>query len=322
VTANSRRCLFLAILVAALPATIPAPEAQPPTEPAQVVQPAAADTGVPWTELRFVARKFLLSARATLSARVVPAAEAAALLLSVPEGTARGLTTPFLIETRLASDLPFGRREVAIAWVAPGGAALQSEKQGAGRKLYERRRRYTTEGYYSWRSEPDSSTEKKLEAEGWTRRGAYAVSWTEPPTKGVAVTDSYALLYLVSAARLDRPGARLRLHVFSRRQLVEVEFKAGGQTRLEVDFDEVHGDRTTRRRGTIPVCEVHGTPVGDGDDVQMGLMGLRGALKIFVEPGTGMPLEIRGRADHLGEIRIRLERVVLKPTGQPEASDQ
>lgn len=283
----------------------------PGPEPATGAAPT--DAGVPWTQLSFVARKFLLTARATLSARAIPGAETVDILLEPPLGTATPLRGPVLIETRVVSDLPFGRGEETVAWILPGGTALQSLKRGVGRKLYQRQRRYTLEGYYSWRSEPADTLEKGLGPELWSRRDEELVAATPAADTSLQLTSSYALLYLISAARLDRPDSRLRLDVITNRERLGVEFAAGPSTRLEVDFEQVQGGSSTRRREAITVREVFGTPIGDDEDVTMGLMGMRGPLRVFLEEGTGMPVEVRGRAEHLGEIRVRLERVALCP---------
>jgi hypothetical protein len=54
------------------------------------------------------------------------------------------------------------------------------------------------------------------------------------------------------------------------------------------------------------------------EDVELGFLGMRGELMIFLEAGTGLPVALSGRVQHIGEVTVRLTRVVLKGTPAKE----
>jgi len=56
--------------------------------------------------------------------------------------------------------------------------------------------------------------------------------------EGTPVTDAYALLYIASAARLDRKDGSLQIVMLADDGYVELAFASGGLSRVRVGFDE------------------------------------------------------------------------------------
>ena len=272
---------------------------------------------VPWSKLSFSASKFLLSASTTIE--VQPSSVEALVDLDVdtdggmPLQAASGQVVKVIVDT----DLPFGRSEVAEAFVDPmGGGVLQLEKNVGGGKPYWKRYRFTDFGCFEWRSAPEHKHERDWGPERWTRKQERWYIWAPKPSQGEIVTDGYALLYLVSTARLDRPEAALEVVVPSGEQLVDIEFVSRGMVETRVNFEQVTGDSTVRRKGRLKLRLVHGNAryLGTDDlaeDVDTGFMGMQGALEILVEEGTGIPVEVSGRSKGIGRLVVRLDRVVM-----------
>jgi hypothetical protein len=302
--------LTLLALVAAIYAAPPAPDT------------TTATGQVCWSELVFKARKLLLSATAILRFEQL---EPADILREVPRGKSFPVGESKILLVSMSNQLPFGRDEKVSAWLDSGsGAALQSEKLVTGSKQYWKLRRYGPKGFFQWRSEPSGKAEKKLDRSAWTRTSDYWVHWDQNPPEGVAVCDSYALLYLISAARLDQPETSLKTIIFSKKKLVELEFKPGRRLSHKVSYTEMRGKARKRRSGRIWVREVKGTgkPLsggGNGKDVDLGFLGMKGELTVLLEEGTGVPIEVRGKADNIGKLRVVLQRVTLQARpGKPQ----
>ena len=276
---------------------------------------AGGDPGrVAWRELRYKAHKWLLGAATTTRLELVPAGsvtlrEAPGQEGVLPSGPRVGRLDTF-------TDLPFGRAEEAVTWFDPGtGAALQYEKRLSGRKPALRAGRYTVSGLYVWRADPARRDEADRPPERWSKRREGHVSPQPPLPAGARLVDSYALLYLVSAARLE-PGEELQLLTISRERLVELRLVAVRPGERKVDYDELRGSDVRRRAGPLAVVpvEVSARPAGGapaGPEIDLAFMGLRGALTVFVEPATGVPVAIVGRAEGVGEVTVRLDRVTL-----------
>lgn len=270
---------------------------------------------VAWKRLEFGASKLLLAATTAVQVERVPVARAGPGLRQPPEGSALAAAGPELVLLTLDSELPFGRREHTTVWLEPGsGAALQGYKLVTGRKPYEKVFRYTTEGFYSWRAAPAGDSEESLGPEAWSRRRGKLVRASPRPPAGAVVTDSYALLYLASAARLDRPGAELRVLVLAEERPVELQFLAGGLVQSRLDYREQGSDGSRRRSQDVlqRVVTVSGRPLGGGSaagEVDLGFLGLRGAVRLFLDASTGLPVRLQGRADKIGDLVVTLKGV-------------
>lgn len=270
---------------------------------------------VGWRRLDLAASKFLLSASTTLTVERVEARTLGPVLRTPPEGTPLGPRGPEVLTLSTESELPFGRRERTVLWLdAASGAALQGHKVVTGRKPYEKLFRYTTEGFFFWRAAPSSGAEERAGPEGWSKRRSRLVRASPALPEGAVVTDSYALLYLASAARLDRPGAGLRVVLLAEEQPVELHFSSGGLVQDRLDYRERGTDGSRRRNQEVlqRVVTVSGQPLGGqgrADEVDLGFLGLRGDVRILLDARSGLPLQLQGRTDRIGELTVTLEAV-------------
>jgi len=278
---------------------------------------------VPWTELEYSAHKFLLSAGVVLRVEDVSPAELKKVLKAPPEGRPVQVGAAGAIAITSETRMPFNRNEDATVWIDDAsGAALQLEKLNFGGKDYWKRLRYTTQGFYQWRAEPRSKAEPDRRPELWTGRSETFKRWSPTTPEGAAVTESYALLYLVSRARLDRQGSELVIYTVADDRLVEITFTGDQLIGVRMAFDEVVDGRTNERRGMVVARRVLGTGrfVGDdapSEDVETGFLGMRGPLEMLIEQGTGVPLEISGNAKGIGSLAVKLKRVVRSPAKVP-----
>lgn len=286
--------------------------------PSQAVAPVSQPhlEQVPWQRLKFSASKLFLSASTAISADYCPSEAVAGDIHAPAAGVARPLPSPTVAVVTSETDLPFGKHEVATVWLDPAtGAALQGHKLVQGRDPYEKIFRYTAEGFFYWRNSPGVEAERKLPPDRWGKRRERLVRSAQPLPTGGAVTDSYALFYLASAARLDRQGARLTTFLLQDEQLVELTFTALEQRQIHCDV-RLTGPQGERRQTSALVRRVTLSgrlagqpPKTKGDDVDLGLLGLRGSLQMLVEVGTGIPIAISGHTASIGELTVHLDRI-------------
>jgi hypothetical protein len=260
-----------------------------------------------WQELEYVARKFLLKATATVSAAYPPVESVS--LQPLPEaGDAIQPTGSSVVRVTMLSDLPFGQNEEVVTWLDGDSlAVLEATKLVTGRKHYRKLWRYRSAGYTRWRWEPEGSDDES-DPDSWSDLDVKRVSVDAASSGSAPVTDSYALIWLISAARLDRDGATLRAELYADEQLETIELTAAERRPHTVKLTEVRGDETIERDNEIWVRRVVGRPADPGVDV--GFFGMKGELTVLVEEGTGVPVEIEGTADGIGHLRVRLKRVV------------
>jgi hypothetical protein len=280
---------------------------------------------VGWQRIELGASKLLLSATTSLAVESLTAGRAAGFLRAVPEGMAVPVG-PEVVALTTDTVLPFGRHEVTTVLLDPlTGAVLQGDKLVTGRKPYQKVFRYTREGFFFWRAAPASPSEEKASPEDWSKRRARLVRAAAPLPEGAVVTDSYALLYLVSAAGMNRQGSAFATCVLADDQPVELRFQAGGLVQQDADFRERRAGGSLRRRGpvllrTVVVKARAVSGQTGGGDVDLGFLGMRGDVRILVEARTGLPVQVVGRTDTIGELTVDLQAVewgAPAPAGRP-----
>ncbi len=255
---------------------------------------------------------FATTTRAHIS--LVPGDAVRDTLRAPPVGTPVPLP-PVVANLTVETDLPFGRSDVTRIVLDPRtGAALQADKLTTVRGPSRTITRYLTRGVYTWRSWPADRKEERLGPAAWSgRRERYAPYPAELP-EGAVVTDGYALLPLAEAARLDRPGAALRLYVPSYHSFLALDFTPEGFERrnLEIRVDEPAGRRTEDGPRLVRVVRVVAHAVGgSGRETphELGVLGFQGGVTLCVDARTGVPLILTGRADYIGNVTARLVRV-------------
>jgi hypothetical protein len=296
----------LAMVSAAAPATRQAASGPPD---------CSADTPVTWRRLFFTAHKFFLTATATLTLDPTPTAQTAAELRQPPEGEGVKPSTPCVVRLTLESDVPVGTDERATAWIDPAtGAIEQVDKRTFGRDPYRKIFRYVRNGYFVWRSAPTDQAEAKEDPTHWSRRKSRFVTAEDRPT-GSVLTDPYALLYLVCTMPLDHPGSSASAVMFADDRLARVTFTAGSLTRRRIDVEEEWPGGGRSRTGDTLVRTVKVAAAlldsDRGGSVDLGFLGIRGDLTIYLAVDTHVPVELTGRADKIGWLRVALKSVVL-----------
>ncbi len=267
---------------------------------------------IAWSRLEFKASKFFLTARSEVELAGRPAAEAIADLLFPNEDTGLAPRGPksyrIDIRTRLLS-----RDSRVRHWFDPGNArALQRVSHDVSKKrLRHRTYRYTSGGVFSRTLRPGEGEEDKPYA-GWSRVQDQQFPFSD--TGGPPVSEPAALLYLIPAGDFRVPGDKDRLRVFTRRQVREVDVKVVEKERIDVDYVEVSGGRERTVDARVEALRVAVRPiVGEGEDADdFKLLGLEGAIDIYLDPKTRVPLLVRGKIDIAGTVRLRLKRAELK----------
>lgn len=266
-----------------------------------------------WSALEFSASKLLMSADASITARLLPQAQVAAKLASPPVGTPVPAGPEVLEMVYRASGM--GRDSVTALYNDPlSGATLQRTQLDGGHRQRQRTYRFTDVGAYHFTRWPATTEEQGLDPESWTRR-EQGLRRYPPGAVGQPVAEPTALLWLAAAAPLASPGERVEILTFSRRGVNRVVIEVTGRRATRVDYEEVAPDGKQRRRGRVDALHlrIRGAPLDPATaDDDFELLGLRGDLDLLLDPDTGVPLELRGRVKVVGQLSVRLRRAVLR----------
>lgn len=287
---------------------------------AMLAAPAAAGDAaldperVRWSALEFSASKLLLSAKAEVTARVVPAAAVTGRLLATPAGEAVRPAHDVLEMTYRASG--FGRASTTTLWADPGtGAMLQQVTLDTSGRLRERTYRFTDSGAYHYTRRPADRREDALAPATWTDLSEGMRAYPDE-VAGQPVTGATVLLWLAAAADLAHSGDRLEVLAFSRRRVSRVTLEVTGYRAASIDFTEQRpADQPRRRRGKVEAIalRINGRPAdAAADDEPFELLGLQGDLELLLDAATRTPLQLRGRVRIAGDVTVRLRRAILR----------
>jgi hypothetical protein len=266
-----------------------------------------------WRELRYRARKFIFTAETTVKAELVPVAAAAGDLLRLED---RHPVQP--LGDRLArlelDTVALGRHTRYRVWLEPStGAALQSTVQEFGSRARYKLQRFTDGGVMVVRFAP-APGEDEQPADRWTRRADSFAAFPRQGGDGAAVTDSTALFWILSTAPLTSPGDTATIAVTSRSQLMLVTVTVRAAIQLRRDVDEHARGVTRHLDGSAPALDlsVDATPLGGAPAAEnLEFLGMKGSIRIVLDPRLRTPLEISGRVPGAGTVIVRLRDVTL-----------
>ncbi|MFW2405185.1 MAG: hypothetical protein ACN4GT_10490 [Gammaproteobacteria bacterium] len=269
-----------------------------------------------WSELSFHASKFFISIKADVSLSDIPGDEIDGLLTDPGEGQAVAVAGPSK-ELVFATGIMGRKTRAAVLLNAENGATLQRTSHDSGSRNRHRIYRYTDIGAYQKTWWPVGEEEEKLPTDNWEQWSKYEEGMRPfaEAVHGQIVTDPGALLYLVGTAPLEKPGDKVEIYAYARKNVHRVTIEVAGMERIKVNYNQQGGDGAGQKKGKVDALKllVRGDMVDDGDsDDQFELLGLRGDIDIHIDPVTRAPIQIEGNVKIAGHAIMRLKRIRLE----------
>ena len=265
---------------------------------------------VPWTRLRFEARKLFLKATTEVRFATAPRRDLEGQLIDSPRSAASEPRGARIARLELDSSLA-GRRSEVDVWFDPGEVfALQRRKLRHGKKAYQKTYRFTDDGVFSRRRSPRSSAEGERPPGGWSRVEETFYAHPGKRRDCPAIIEPAMLFYLVAVADLA-PREPLSICAFSNKVLSRLELRPTGSVPLRVDYAEISAGGRTRRKGEIEAqrIAVSARPLDHAEE-DFELLGLEGDVELFVH--RGVPVEVGGRIPGFGRVKVRLAEAELR----------
>ena len=284
--------------------------------------PAAAvmDVGPPevnWTSLRYAASRFGVSLSTTLeldrSSREEMQAPPYSAFRNEPFQTASDgvmrLDIHAHAETMLDSYNTEGR-----AWFAPGSLAILQRDRlkpgpGGSRKIY----RFAGDGAFRIRLEPNGRNEGRQPPANWTKIKQKFYPYDLLAAGCDPVTSPELLLYRVSTR--DPVNGGHPLCVFVDDALYRVWLESRGEVPRPVDYVVKTGSATHEVSGSRKTLKLslRVEPITPGaDPAAFELLELRGAISIYLDTDTRLPVLITGERAGAGELEVGLVEAVLR----------
>lgn len=273
--------------------------------------PVAAEQGNPspsWNELRFTAKKLFLESTTDVRLDVVDHESLAGVLREPTDGEA-GLRPGASPVARMVVSSRFGSRhdESSLWFELVNSRALQRLKIRHGSKAYQKTYRFAAGGVHSHRVAPEEG-EARLPPEHWSK---IEDRFYPHGSEGCPVViEPTALLHRL-AEHPPAVGQSLELCAFSDKTTHRIVAENKGLHRVVVDYlTYLPGvEIPVRQQGETLLLRLEVRPAAEDDELE--LLGLEGAVEIWIDPGLRLPVRVVGKVGFLGKVAVKLESARL-----------
>jgi len=275
-------------------------------------------TRVPWVALSYGVKNFSVEVTAQVQLESLPAAEVEAALIKSPQGAPIAVWSPESkrITVHKIVDPIFKKpvKTVNHVWFNPeDAAALGRIRLRRGNDDFKKAYRFTEQGVFRHRREPQNQQETKKQPEKWTDVKETFYSYNLDQLGCPNVTERLVLIYIASAAEISKSRQPLSFCVFGKRQLFHVRFKPQGFHSLKVDFIEKNQQNEIRRQGEVEAIKIalEAQPLAsDLEKVEnFSFLGFQEDIAIFIDPASNLPIQLSGKIPKVGNVTIKLREV-------------
>ncbi len=283
--------------------------------PSAETPPRLESRGVAWTHLAYRAETWKVDLAVDLALRRLPSAQVESGLLDAAQGTPvkpSGAEVT-LIKLDMTLDAVF-RDPVHITnkvWFDPrDGAAMGRFRLRRGEDDFEKTYRFTRQGVFRHNREPQSKAETRQDPDQWSRKVNKFYAFDREHLGCPVVSERLLLIYMVSAPERITTDSPFTVCVFGKRQLHRVTLSPGGEATIAVDFGEKRPGGEVQRTGEVKARKIKLTTetlASDLDEPEnFSFLGMHEDIVIYVDPGSGLPLQVSGRIRRFGAGELKL----------------
>jgi hypothetical protein len=175
---------------------------------------------------------------------------------------------------------------------------------------------FSREGVHRLRIKPSTKGEASGDPAKWTdvRTSFYPYDLTQLGCP--QVTDPMLLIYLLSAAHMDKSGDSLSLCVFGKQQLHHLRMRVEGLHTLEVDYSENREEGKVQKVGKVDglrvTLETQSLHSDLKDAENFSFLGFHKDITIDIDPELRIPLQVSGRIPTIGAVALKLNKVSMR----------
>ncbi|MEE9122183.1 MAG: hypothetical protein V3U56_13005 [Syntrophobacteria bacterium] len=200
-------------------------------------------------------------------------------------------------------------------------AALYRVRLRRGKDDIKRTYWFSREGVHRLRTKPSTKREASRDPAKWTDAKTSFYRYDLTQLGCPHVTDPMLLIYLLSAAQIDKSGESLSLCVFGKQQLHHVRMRVEKLHTLEVDYSENRGEGKVRKKGKVDGLRITLEAQPLQSDLKnaenFSFLGFHKDITIDIDPELRIPLQISGRIPTVGAVALKLSGVRMKGSSQP-----
>jgi hypothetical protein len=185
-----------------------------------------------------------------------------------------------------------------------------------GKDDIERAYWFSKEGVHRLRRMPNVKAEASLDPAKWTDVSTSFYPYDLARLECPQVVDPMLLIYLLSAAPIDKEGKVFSLCVFGKQQLHRVILRYQRLENLEVDYSLKSGEGKVRKKGKVDGLKVtiESVPlVSDKKDAEnFSFLGMHEDIAIHLDSELRIPLQVNGKIPTVGLVTLKLSEATLR----------
>jgi len=260
-----------------------------------------------WKALHYRLSLLFVSAEADITIRQASNQELQKNLLN-PPGVALKIADQPLYQLSITTD-NLGRKSDTQVWYSGDFKMIQLSRFDSGKRYRRKVFRYLPDGFWSYQRSPKNDDEIEDESR-WSVEETKSVQ-KPAELKSVEVIEDSLLFHLVSVLPLRKKGDSYQYYSYINDAVFLNRLQVVGKKDVDVDFVEKFPDHDKWREGETELVhiKVHATAVDAKNQEDFEIMGLKGDLSLFVDPNTGVLVQLSGHVDYLGQVDIALYKV-------------
>ena len=201
-------------------------------------------------------------------------------------------------------------------------AVLYRVRLRRGKDDIERVYWFSREGVHRLRTKPSTKREASQDPATWTDARTSFYRHDLARLECPEVTDPLLLIYLLSAAHIDKSGDSLSLCVFGKQQLHRLRMRVEGLQTLEVDYSENREEGEVRKKGKVDglriILEAQPLQSDPKNAENFSFLGFHKDITIDIDPQLRIPLQVSGRIPTVGAVALKLSGVRIRGNREPD----
>jgi hypothetical protein len=276
-------------------------------------------TNVPWKHLSFKGKELFAKLAAEVELTSPSKFDLDAAFIPSPQGIPVAITKSeaLVIDTKISVKSIFAKVKLQnIAWFDPVTlSTMQYVRQRVGLKDTKKTYRFTDKGVFRLTKRPIDKNETIQLPEKWSAVNERFYPY-DPKKKGcVNITAPMPVIYLISASKVSDFEKPVTICVFNKKETIYLDIRKEPVETVQLNHIEIKNDEAIQRNTSIlaEVLSLKARSISSGQTMSnFTLVGLQGNIKIYVDPESRVPVQLRGDYKGLGEIKLKLQKMVRK----------
>ena len=220
-----------------------------------------------------------------------------------------------IIDTKISVKSVFAKVKLQnIAWFDPLTlSTTQYIRQRIGLKDAKKIYRFTDKGVFRFTKQPINKNEIKQAPEQWSAQKERFYTYDSKKEICGSITAPMPVIYLVSALKSSDFDNPVTICVFNKKEIIYLDIQREPSESVQLNHTEIKGDKIIQKN-TVILADVLSLKAKSSFSEQtmnnFTLVGLQGNIRIYINPETQIPVQLKGDYQGLGEIKLKLRQIV------------